>query len=83
MFFLFLNKQHMLWYSLEAPQEALLMSTHTICFRGEIRKILCGYLLLAGAMIIFFFFFFFCKMQKKSLLCVLLYGFIDIITTVT
>ena len=28
------------------------MSTHNICFRGEIRKILCGYPLLSVAMII-------------------------------
>ena len=27
------------------------MSTHNICFRGEIRKILCGYPLLSVAMI--------------------------------
>ena len=26
------------------------MSTHNICFRGEIRKILCGYPLLTVAM---------------------------------
>ena len=26
------------------------MSTHNICFRGEIRKILCGYPLLSLAM---------------------------------
>ena len=26
------------------------MSTHDICFRGEIRKILCGYPLLSVAM---------------------------------
>ena len=31
--------------------EALLMSTHNICFCGEIRKILCGYPLLSVAMI--------------------------------
>ena len=30
--------------------EGLLMSTHNICFRGEIRKILCGYPLLSVAM---------------------------------
>ena len=29
------------------------MSTHNICFRGEIRKILCGYPLLSVAMINF------------------------------
>ena len=28
------------------------MSTHNICFRGEIRKILCGYPLLSVAMMI-------------------------------
>ena len=27
------------------------MSTHNICFRGEIRKILCGYPLLSVAMV--------------------------------
>ena len=26
------------------------MSTHNICFYGEIRKLLCGYPLLCGAM---------------------------------
>ena len=30
--------------------EVLLMSTHNICFRGEIRKILCAYPLLSVAM---------------------------------
>ena len=40
-----------MWYSLEALAEALLMSTHNICFHGEIRKILCGYPLLSGAML--------------------------------
>ena len=30
--------------------EALLTSTHNVCFRGEIRKILCGYPLLSVAM---------------------------------
>ena len=28
------------------------MSTHNICFRGEIRKILCGYPLLSVAMVV-------------------------------
>ena len=28
------------------------MSTHIICFHGEIKKILCGYLLLFGAIVI-------------------------------
>ena len=27
------------------------MSTHNICFRGEVRKILCGYPLLSVAML--------------------------------
>ena len=31
--------------------EALLMSTHNVCFHGEIRKILCEYPLLSVAMI--------------------------------
>ena len=31
--------------------EALLMSTHIICCRGDIRKILCGYPLLSVAML--------------------------------
>ena len=29
--------------------EVLLMSTHNICFHGEISKIFCGYPLLSGA----------------------------------
>ena len=37
--FLISPRMHMLWYYLEVP-EALLMNTHNICFRGEIRKIL-------------------------------------------
>ena len=36
--------------------EALLMSTHNVCFCGEIRKILCGYSLLSVAMFYYFFF---------------------------
>ena len=28
------------------------MSTHNLCFRGEIRKILSGYSLLSGAIVI-------------------------------
>ena len=27
------------------------MNTHSVCFRGEIRKILCGYRLLFGAIV--------------------------------
>ena len=47
--FLLLHKNIGCGYSLEVP-EALLMSTHNKCFCGEIRKILCGYHLLSGAM---------------------------------
>ena len=32
------------------------MSTHNICFRREIRKIICGYPLLSVAMYVFFLF---------------------------
>ena len=42
-FFLFLHKNICCRYSVEATHEVLLMSTHNICFCGEIRKILCGY----------------------------------------
>ena len=37
MFFSFLHGNILCWYSLEAPR--FLMSTHNICFCGEIRKI--------------------------------------------
>ena len=39
-FFLYLNGNICCGYSLEAPRlnEALLMSTHNICFRSDIRK---------------------------------------------
>ena len=37
--FLISPQKHMLWYSLEAFTEALLMSSHNISFCGEIRKI--------------------------------------------
>ena len=40
--FLFLHKNIICEYSLEAPSEALLMSTNNICFCGEIRKCFCG-----------------------------------------
>ena len=40
LFFLFLHKNICCGYSLEAPGEALLMSTHNICFCAEIRNIL-------------------------------------------
>ena len=43
--FLITPQKHMFLVSLEA----LLMSTHNMCFCGEIRKLLCGYLLLSGA----------------------------------
>ena len=35
------------------------MSTHNICFSGEIRKILCGYSLLSGAVL--------CHAESKDL----------------
>ena len=49
-FFVFLNENIMWWYSLDSPHEALLMSIHNIRFYVEIRKILCGYPRLPGAM---------------------------------
>ena len=41
-FFLFLHKNMCCGYSLEAPRlaEALVMSTHNICFYGELEKII-------------------------------------------
>ena len=47
--FLFLDETICCGYSLEA-----LMSTHNICIRREIRKILCGYPLLSVAMLILY-----------------------------
>ena len=45
--FLFFPQKHMLWQSLEALIEALLMSTHNIImFHGEVtpvKKVLCEY----------------------------------------
>ena len=41
----------MLWVLIRGLGEALLMSTHNICFRPEIRKILCGYPLLSVAIV--------------------------------
>ena len=38
-FFIFLYENICCGYSLEASLEALIMSTHNICFHGEIRKI--------------------------------------------
>ena len=38
-------------YVMVFVRSALLTSTHKICFRGEIRKILCGYPLLSGAVL--------------------------------
>ena len=43
----------MLWVlirRLEAPRRGTSNEYHNICFRGEIRKILCGYPLLSVAM---------------------------------
>ena len=44
-FFYFLTSQqkNMLWVLIRSPSEALLMSTHNICFRREIRKLLTWY----------------------------------------
>ena len=46
-FFLFLHKNIYCGYSLEAPQ---LISTHNICFRGEVRKMFTWYPLLSRPM---------------------------------
>ena len=48
--FLFLNENICCGYSLEAPQRGASNAYHNICFRGEIWKILYGYLLLSVAM---------------------------------
>ena len=40
-----MSTQHMFSW-----RKALLMSTHNICFCGEIRKIICGYPLLSVAL---------------------------------
>ena len=48
--FLFLHENICFGYSLEAPRRGASMSTHNICFHGEIRKILYGYPLLSVAM---------------------------------
>ena len=51
--FLISSQKHMLWVFIRSTRrlgEALLMSTHNICFCREIRKILCGYPLLSVAM---------------------------------
>ena len=42
------------------------MSTHNICFRGEIRKILCGYPLLSVAMRIALCEVYSCKQTAKN-----------------
>ena len=44
-------KAYVVGTHLKRLAEALLMSTHNMCFRGEIRKILCGYTLLSVAML--------------------------------
>ena len=46
----FLMKTYVVGTHQKRLAEALLMSTHNICFCQEIRKILCGYLLLSVAM---------------------------------
>ena len=48
--FLFLDKNIGCGYSLEAPRRGTSNEYHNICFRQEIRKILCGYPLLSVAM---------------------------------
>ena len=48
--FLISPLKRMLWYSLEAPLRDASNEYHNICFRREIRKILCGYPLLSVAM---------------------------------
>ena len=48
-YFSYFCKKTCCGYSLEVPWQ--LMSTHNICFHAEIRKIICGYLLLSGAML--------------------------------
>ena len=45
-------KTHVVGTHQKCLTEALLMSTHNICFHGDIRKLLCGYPLLFGAMLI-------------------------------
>ena len=48
--FLFLHENICCGYSLEAPRRGASNEYHNICFRGEIRKIICGYPLLSVAM---------------------------------
>ena len=50
--FLFLNENICCGYSLEAPRRGASNEYHNICFRREIRKILCGYPILSVAMFI-------------------------------
>ena len=50
MYFLFLHQNICCRYSLEAPHSDTPNEYHNICFSGEIRKILCGYPFLSGAM---------------------------------
>ena len=45
-------KTYVVGTHLKCLSEALLMSTHNICIRWEIRKILCGYPLLSVAMLV-------------------------------
>ena len=42
--FLFLHENICCWYSLEAPRRGASNEYHNICFHGETRKLLCGYL---------------------------------------
>ena len=61
--FLFLNENICYGYSLEAPRRGASNEYHNICFRREIRKILCGYPLLSVAMEMYLF-----LKKKKTLL---------------
>ena len=49
--FLISPRKHVVGTHYKRLTEVLLMSTHNICFRGEIRKILCGYPLLSVAIV--------------------------------
>ena len=49
MFFLISPRKHVVGTHKKFLNKALLMSIHNICFRGEIRELLCGYPFLSGA----------------------------------
>ena len=50
--FLFFHENNCCGYSVQVLTEALLLSKHNIRFYGEIRKMLCEYPLLSGAMML-------------------------------